>query len=135
MTNKELFIGREPTSGMVTLAYIIYALHGFSAITGVMTSALVVTAFLTGWPSIIAVILSYAKRDEVRGTYLESHFEWMITTFWYALIALVVAGALFITVVLIPLSIVIIIFTGLWVLYRIARGVLNLIEESPVPLS
>ena len=119
---------------MVTLAYIIYALHGFSAITGVMTSALVVTAFLTGWPSIIAVILSYAKRNEVQGTYLESHFEWMITTFWYALAALIVAGAIAITIVLIPLSIIIVIFTGLWVLYRIARGVLNLLEEEPLPM-
>lgn len=133
MTDKELFIDKEPSTNLVSLAYIIYALHGFSAITGVITSAFVVTAFLTGWPSIIAVILSYAKRDDARGTYLESHFNWMISTFWYAALAIVIAGIMFITVVLFPIGILIIIFTGLWVLYRIVRGILNLMEEQAMP--
>ena len=62
----------KPTSGEVTLAYIIYGLHGFSALSGVLSSTLVITAFTTGWPSIIAVILTYLKRDDVKGTYLES---------------------------------------------------------------
>ena len=47
---------RAPSSGLITLSYIIYGLHLFSALAGVLTSAMVVTAFLTGWPSIIAVI-------------------------------------------------------------------------------
>jgi len=40
----------------------------------------VVGAFLTGWPSIIEVILSCVKRSEVRGTWLELHFHWQIVT-------------------------------------------------------
>ena len=43
-------------------------------------------AFLTGWPSIIAVILNYVKRGDVRGTWLESHFRWQIRTFWWGLL-------------------------------------------------
>ena len=61
--------GLVPREGLVTLAHVIYALHAFSAVTGIASSALVVTAFLTGWPSIIAVILNYVKRSEVRGTW------------------------------------------------------------------
>src|SRR5207249_3751729 len=57
---------RHPSEGMITLAHVIYALHAFSALTGLASSVLVLTAFLTGWPSIIAVILNYAKRSEVR---------------------------------------------------------------------
>ena len=64
---------------------------------------MVVTAFLTGWPSIIAVILNYVKRSEVRATWLDSHFAWQIRTFWFALLWLAIGGILFITVVGIPL--------------------------------
>ena len=78
--------GPVASSGMVMLTNVIYGLHAFSAITGIATSATVVTAFLTGWPSIIAVILNYVKRSEVQGTYLASHFTWQIRTFWFALL-------------------------------------------------
>lgn len=132
-TEKQLFMDKEPSTNLVSLVYIIYGLHAFSAITGVITSAFVVTAFLTGWPSIIAVILSYAKRDDAQGTYLESHFAWLISTFWYAALAIVLAALMFITVVLFPVGLVIIFFTGLWVLYRIVRGILSLMEARALP--
>jgi len=88
--------GLVPREGLVTLTHAIYALHAFSAVTGIASSALVVTAFLSGWPSIIAVILNYVKRSEVRGTWLDSHFSWQIRTFWYALLWLVIGGVLFV---------------------------------------
>src|SRR5499426_4630894 len=61
----------------------IYALHALSLLTGILGAATIVGAFLIGWPSIIAVILNYVKRSEVRGTWLESHFRWQIRTFWW----------------------------------------------------
>ena len=73
---------RNPRESLVTLAHAIYALHAFSAFTAFLSSALILVAFLTGWPSIIAVILNYAKRSEVRGTWLDSHFGWQIRTFF-----------------------------------------------------
>ena len=42
---------QSPSDNMVNLTYLIYGLHLFSAITGVMTTAFIVTAFLSGWPS------------------------------------------------------------------------------------
>ena len=60
-----------------------------------LSPAMIVTAFLTGWPSIIAVILNYVKRSEVRGTWLDSHFSWQIRTFWFALLWLAIGGVLF----------------------------------------
>lgn len=135
MSEKEGLVDKEPSTNLVSLTYIIYGLHAFSALTGVLTPAFVVTAFLTGWPSIIAVILSYAKRDDAQGTYLESHFNWVIKTFWYAAFALILAGLLFITLVGIPVAFVIVVFVGLWVLYRIVRGILNLMEERPLPMN
>ena len=119
-------------AGLVRLTHIIYGLHAFSALMGVISSAAVVTAFLTGWPSILAVILNYAKRRDVRGSLLESHFRWQIRTFWFALFWVVVAVFLFVTVILIPLAWLVVVITGLWVLYRIGRGWLALNEGRAI---
>src|SRR5258708_20894859 len=123
----------HPSEGLVTLTHVIYALHAFSAITGLLSSALIVTAFLTGWPSIIAVILNYAKREEVRGTWLDSHFGWQIRTFWYALVWLLAGGVAFFTLVGIPVALVVSLLTGLWVLYRIARRWMTLSPGKLMP--
>ena len=125
---------RPPTEGLITLAHVIYALHAFSALSALASSVLVLTAFLTGWPSIIAVILNYAKRADVRGTWLDSHFGWQIRTFWYALAWLLAGAVAFVTFVGIPVALVVWIVTGLWVLYRIARGWMTLSAGKPMPL-
>jgi uncharacterized membrane protein len=122
----------HPPDGLVRLTHLIYGLHAFSAAMGVISSAAIVTAFLTGWPSLLAVILNYAKRAEVRGTYLESHFSWQIRTFWWALLWLLLALVLFATIVGIPLALLMVVGTGLWVLYRIIRGWLALNDGRPV---
>lgn len=121
-----------PREGLVRLTHIIYGLHAFSALMGVISSAAIVTAFLTGWPSILAVILNYAKRADVRGTFLESHFRWQIRTFWFALLWVIVAVLLFVTIVGIPLAWLVVVVTGVWVLYRIGRGWLALNDGSQV---
>ncbi len=123
---------KAPTPGLVSLTYIIYGLHAFSAFSGVASPALIVTAFLAGWPSIIALILSYIKRGDAHGTYLESHLNWLIRTFWFALLWLCIAGLLFITVVGILPSLVMAWLTGVWVLYRILRGILCMLDEKPI---
>ena len=113
---------------MIKLTHVIYGLHAFSLITGIVGAATVVGAFLTGWPSIIAVILNYVKRSEARGTWLASHFRWQIRTFWFGLLWVTLC-LLFVVLTLgiglviawLPLGVV-----GLWFIYRIARGWLAL---------
>jgi uncharacterized membrane protein len=117
---------------LVRLTHLIYGLHAFSALMGVISSAFIVTAFLTGWPSLLAVLLNYVRRSDVRGTFLESHFTWQIRTFWWALFWVVLACVLFVTIIGIPFAILMFIVTGAWVLYRIARGWLRLNDGRPV---
>jgi len=57
----------RPPSSLTSWTQAIYALHAFSLLTGIIGAATVVGAFLTGWPSIIAIILNYVKRGEARG--------------------------------------------------------------------
>ena len=111
-------------SELVTWAHVVYGLHAFSLLTGILGTATVVGAFLTGWPSIIAVILNYIKRSAVQGTWLESHFRWQIRTFWYGLlwVSLCVLFIVFtlgigILIAWLPIGII-----TIWLIYRIARG-------------
>src|SRR6188472_4069405 len=121
-------------SSLVSWTQVIYALLAFSILTGILGAATVVGAFLTGWPSIIAVILNYVKRGDVRGTWLESHFRWQIRTFWYGLlwVGLCVLFVLLtfgvgILIAWLPLAIV-----GIWFVYRVVRGWLALKDGRPM---
>jgi len=114
----------QPQPSLVTWTQVIYGLHAFSLLTGILGAATVVGAFLTGWPSIIAVILNYVKRSEARGTWLESHFRWQIRTFWFGL--LWISLCLFFIIATLGLGLLIawlpIGIVSLWFIYRIARG-------------
>ena len=121
-----------PRSGLVTLTHVIYALHAFSAVMGLLTPAFIVTSFLAGWPSIIGVIINLVKRNDVRGTYLDAHFSWQIRTFFYALLWVLVMGLLIVTIIGIPVAWVLAIAIGIWVLYRIVRGWLALLDRKPI---
>jgi uncharacterized membrane protein len=122
----------EPADRLVVLTHVMYALHALSALGGLLTPALVVTAFLTGWPSLIAIIINYVKRDEARGTWIMAHLRWQARTFWFALLWLMVAWLLALTVILLPVAWVFLALTGLWVVYRIVRGWLALLDRRPV---
>lgn len=124
---------RMPVSGLINLTHIIYGLHAFAIITGIVGSATIVGSFLGSLPSIIAVILNYARRSETRGTWLESHFSWQIRTFWFALLWVVIAVALALTIIGFPLTLCILVGLTLWVIYRIGRGWLALNDQRTVP--
>ena len=125
---------QTPSANMVNLTYLIYGLHLFSAINGVLTSAFVVTAFLSGWPSILALILNYVQRDATRGTYLDSHFRWQIRTFWFAFLWLLIGAVLVVTVIGIPVAWIMVVVVGLWVLYRMLRGLARLMDQEAMPV-
>ncbi|MBX3664323.1 MAG: hypothetical protein KF834_01440 [Burkholderiales bacterium] len=123
-----------PAQDLVTLTHIIYGLHAFSALTGLTSTAFVVTAFLSGWPSIIAVIINYVKRDDVRGTFLDTHFSWQIRTFWWALGWFVVAWLMIVTIIGMVVGIPLMLVVGIWVLYRIIRGWIALANRKAMPV-
>jgi uncharacterized membrane protein len=123
-----------PGQDLITLTHVIYGLHAFSALTGILGAAFVVTAFLSGWPSIIAVIINYVKRDAVRGTFLDSHFSWQIRTFWWSLLWVVVAGVMIATLIGVVIGLPLLVLVGLWVVYRIVRGWIALANRKAMPL-
>jgi uncharacterized membrane protein len=123
---------------LVRTMHIVYGLHALGLVIGAFGAASVIGSFLLGWPSIIAVIISYVKRGDARGTWLESHFAWAIRTFWFALLWVLIVAA-----VSAPLALIIIGFgtwvlgmfaLGLWAIYRIARGWLKLNASESMPI-
>jgi uncharacterized membrane protein len=126
----------RPSDSLVTWTHLIYALHAFSLLAGVVGTATVVGAFLTGWPSIVAVILNYVKRGEARGTWLESHFRWQIRTFWWGLLwvclcwgFVLITFGIGILIAWLPLAIL-----TLWFIYRVARGWMALNDRKTMPV-
>lgn len=120
--------------GLRAWTHVIYALHAWSVVAGLLTPALVVTAFLLGWPSIIAVVLNYAKRAEAAGTPLASHFRWQIRTFWFAVPWALAGLVLWMTFLLIPVALALWGLTGLWVAYRVGRGWIALVRGRSLPM-
>lgn len=78
---------------------------------------------------IAGVVVNYVKREDVRGTWLESHFDWQIKTFWYGL-----AGSIlgWITIWIL-IGWLILLAVGIWAIYRIVKGMLALNDRVPLP--
>ncbi|HXY75482.1 MAG TPA: hypothetical protein VEH54_01110 [Steroidobacteraceae bacterium] len=121
---------------LITYTNVIYALHALAVVIGITTAHTIVGSFVGGLPSIVAVIMNYARRSATRGTFLESHFRWQIRTFWYALlwaIVIVLASAPFMLIVIgFGFAIVGLWCLGIWIAYRVIRGWLALRERRPM---
>jgi uncharacterized membrane protein len=113
---------RDP-QGDVRIAHILYVLHGLAPF----------TAWLL---AVVAIIIGMAKRDDVRGTWLDSHFAWLSRTFWWGLLWVCVAGVLtfllILTILLSPLFWLPYTVLFLWYLYRVIKGWLRLNDRRPI---
>jgi len=97
-----------------TLTTVIYALYAAS--------------FLVGITAIVAIVMNYIKREEMAGTYFESHFRWQMRTFWFGMLWMAIGVASF----LIVIGWFVLIATGIWVIYRIVKGWLRLNDNLPM---
>jgi uncharacterized membrane protein len=90
--------------------------------------ALQAAMFLLGITYFVGIIINYVKLDDVRGTWLESHFRWQIRTFWYSLLWFVLGGITFVLII----GYFVLFAAGLWYIYRIVKGWLNLNDGKPM---
>jgi uncharacterized membrane protein len=104
----------EKLNSLKTVATVVYALQA--------------AGFFLGITWIVAVVIDYVKKEEVAGTWLESHVRWQIRTFWFGLLWGVIGGVL--TLVLI--GFVVLFADAVWIIYRIVKGWLNLTENRPM---
>jgi uncharacterized membrane protein len=122
--------GNQPPVSATLLAY---GLFGVAALAGLISSGFHLAAPLVGIVGIAGLIVVYVKRDEAQGTWVASHLDWLIRTFWFSLlwgaIGVVFAVTLIGLVIAIPLWVV----ASIWVFYRVIRGYLLFNESKPIP--
>jgi uncharacterized membrane protein len=90
--------------------------------------------FSFGLLSFIPLILNYVKRPYTQGTMVYTHHTWMIRSFWYYILWIVVAAAMWVTIILIPLGWLIGIVAWLWKAYRLIKGFVDLNNNRPMPV-
>ena len=122
----------EPMPSVLSVAHLVYALHTFAIVVGIVGAATVIGSFIGSLPSIAAVILNYVKRGDARGTWADSHYRWQIRTFWFAVLWALIGWALVITIIGAVVGVPILIALTLWLIYRIGRGWLRLRDRRPM---
>ncbi|GHC45835.1 membrane protein [Alcaligenes pakistanensis] len=93
-----------------------------------ITYGLYILSLFGGITALVAIIINYVKRDEVKGTYLESHFDWQIRTFWWGLVGVCLSFLLMTILV----GFVTIAIVGVWILYRLIKGLLAVNDGKPI---
>jgi len=116
-------------TGTALLVYVLYGVAGVSS----LVSAGLAIAPLFGLIGLIGLVIAHLKRNDTRGTWLESHFQWQIRTFWFALLWAVLGWMFMVTIVFFFIALAIWAVTSLWILYRVIRGFLRLNDRQPMP--
>lgn len=126
-----------PSPALISMTLVIYALFGVAAVAGLASSGFPLIAPLMGIVGIIAIILAYVKRGDAAGTWLASHYRWLIRTFWFSLLLGIVGAVIFVVFAIILIGLVvgyaIWVATTIWVLYRLIRGYVHFNASQPVP--
>lgn len=95
------------------LTTLIYILHAAGSLTGGLTT-------------IAAIIMIYIKREEVAGTLFESHFRWQLRTFWFGFLWIFIGALL----TMVFIGGFVLIAAGIWYIYRLVKGYLNLNDSK-----
>ncbi|MEP0070949.1 hypothetical protein [Pyruvatibacter sp.] len=93
-----------------------------------ITYGLYAIGFLNGLTAIIGVVIAYVRRPDVKGTYLESHFTYLIRTFWISILYAIICTLLLV----IGIGFILFFALAIWVIYRIVKGWIRLADAIPV---
>lgn len=107
----------------LTQRQLVHVMYGLFAVAVVSTG-------LFGAAAIAAVVLAYLKRGDMVGTVYAGHVDWIIRTFWWGLLWLVLSAVA--TLIFIGYA------TGvaavIWIIYRLTKGWLaHFAGETPLP--
>jgi uncharacterized membrane protein len=101
---------------------------GFDMNKATIISLLYIASFFVGVTGIVGVILAFVWKDEVAGTWEESHLQFHIMTFVIGLIGSVIGIILSIVLIGIPLLIAL----AIWVLVRSIMALLKAQKQEPI---
>jgi uncharacterized membrane protein len=126
-----------PSASLMSTTLLIYALYGIAAVVGLVSSGFPLIAPFFGVLGIVSVIIAYVNRGAAAGTWLASHYRWLIRTFWFSMLWAVIGMMVLVTLGLIligiPMAFGIWIAATIWVIYRLIRGYTLFKESKPIP--
>ncbi len=113
----------------------------------------ILSYFTAGLLWIVPIVMNYGKRHDADNTWLATHFDWQIKTFWYSIVWFIIGAIMLLfalgvlgvgvladsggmalgSVALGGFGVFIIGITFIWHLYRIIRGWIALTDNRPVP--
>lgn len=108
----ETVMTEEKIRSAKTITTVIYALYAASLLVGIT--------------SLVAIVINYVKKEDVAGTWLESHFRWQTRTFWFALLWAIIGA---ITAIII-IGWFVLIADLVWFIYRIVKGWIRLNDNK-----
>ncbi|MGE8561610.1 MAG: DUF4870 family protein [Acinetobacter sp.] len=124
-------IDQDPNRTLTLVLYILY----------------IIAIFTGGLLAVLALIINYAKRSDVRGSIFESHFTWQIRTFWWYLFWNIIAFIPFIFLFFTgqnadifagvalgatTFCLVVITVAWIWIVYRAIKGIIRLNDNQPM---
>ena len=113
-----------------------------------------IAPFTTGLTTLVGVILAHLRKDEARGSFLESHYRNLILVFWVWFAVALVAAMLILTglagmllpliqswpdrlfslyhnMLMVGLVALAVMITCLWYYWRLIRGLTRLLDNQP----
>ena len=106
----------DHSSGDRTVMHVLYGLH-------------TIAWFSAGTLAVIAVVLNYVKRSDEREMVYIAHHNYMISTFWWTVVWLLVTGPLWLIFLFPGAAAYFVIW--LWYLYRCVRGWMRFADGKP----
>lgn len=95
-------------------------LKSFKTFTTIVYGLYALGLFLGGVPTIIGLIMAYVRRSDYAGTIYGQHLGFLIRTFWYGVLWVLIGGLL----ALFYIGFIVMAVVGIWYIYRIVRGFL-----------
>lgn len=127
--NMNYAIDRDSNRTLTLILYVLYIIAIFSG----------------GLLAIVALVINYIKRDDVRGSIVESHFTWQIRTFWWYLIWNIIAFVPFlflfftgenvdvfagVALIATTFCLLVVGISWLWIVYRAILGMIRLNDHQ-----
>jgi uncharacterized membrane protein len=103
-------------------------LHALKRLTATVYLCQLLSFAFAGVPLLIGVSINFMNRNDVKGTWLESHFNWQIQTVWMTLAGFALAGLTLET----GFGVFILLPTVLLLVYRIVVGWNALNADRPI---
>ena len=102
---------------------------GFDFNQPTIVSLCFIASFFTGITGLVGIVLAHVWQGDNQESWADSHFSYLIRTFWFGFLGMIIAGVLSIVLIGFPMMPVIAVWVGV-------RSILSLIKaqrQEPMP--